>query len=539
MCPGHSRGVSKMNQSIKFLAVALLAGVAAQGCHTSRTYDNPLGAVDSPLPKAESVTDRAEYQRSLALQSSGIVSEFEALRASGGWRDRGYFTTSENESAAGLFFRFVVIHNALWSEIDRHGGIELARSDPDDQPRAHILVLHAGLSLADSSASLVALFIDDPVARKKLNEAFHRYEIEAGSYDRLLRAVTSKRRQSLLQAAWQLEEQERRKPDSDLAGLAAEDPAFAQLMSDMEALHSDAAAKVRNVQAHEASGPAEIGQAVSHSEAAAIGRATLVELGDAKYATRSLVFKNVSRIKSPTTHLIHFSKQQKEQLHALLRPGDIILTYTAGYISDVFIPGMFKHGITYVGSTEDRVAVGLDPDSVSTLGPRATSQFRKDLAFDTFPDGTRADLIEAVAEGVKFSNLDSILDTHINRLLVLRPKLSDAERVEFLAGVFTFVGEAYDFRFDFADASRQVCTEVIYRAIDGKGGIAFGLTSRAGHPTLSADDIVDYYLLDPLGAFEFIVFAEADPGKSDNQARVLVGDPGMRRIADLMKSLGG
>ena len=44
------------------------------------------------------------------------------------------------------------------------------------------------------------------------------------------------------------------------------------------------------------------------------------------------------------------------------------------------------------------------------------------------PDGSRADLIEAVAEGVKFSNLDRILETHVNRLVVLRPQMEPGER---------------------------------------------------------------------------------------------------------------
>ena len=69
-----------------------------------------------------------------------------------------------------------------------------------------------------------------------------------------------------------------------------------------------------------------------------------------------------------------------------------------------------------------------------------------------------------------------IMDTHINRLLVLRPILTEEERTEFLAGVFSYLGDEYDFYFDFADSSRQVCTEVHYRTLNGKGGINFTLT---------------------------------------------------------------
>ena len=72
---------------------------------------------------------------------------------------------------------------------------------------------------------------------------------------------------------------------------------------------------------------------------------------------RSSVFKNVSRLKSPSAHLIHFSQEQKAAIYAQLEPGDLVLTYTAGYMSSIFIPGAFKHGITFIGTNEQRQAL--------------------------------------------------------------------------------------------------------------------------------------------------------------------------------------
>jgi hypothetical protein len=146
-------------------------------------------------------------------------------------------------------------------------------------------------------------------------------------------------------------------------------------------------------------------------------------------------------------------------------------------------------------------------------------------------------MIEAVAEGVIFNNLSYIMDTHINRMLVLRPRLNDKEKTEFLAGVFTWLGDPYDFRFDFTDASRQVCTEVIYRALDGKGGIAFTLTNRAGHETLSADDIVRYHIESESRLFELILFAEENTNAQHHEAVILEGPNGERRIKALMASI--
>jgi hypothetical protein len=261
-------------------------------------------------------------------------------------------------------------------------------------------------------------------------------------------------------------------------------------------------------------------------------------VGSDLYAARSMLFKDVSRLKNPTARLIRFSDEQKAQVHQKLRPGDLVLTYTAGYISDVFIPGAFKHGITYVGSPEQRQQAGLNAQALPAVAPDTHHQLAADIVKADLANGKPADMIEAVAEGVIFNNLSHIMDTHINRMLVLRPQLTAVERVDFLVEVFSYLGEKYDFRFDFADSTSQVCTEVIYRGIQGKGGIAFDLTVRAGHETLSADDIVLYYLNKHPGAFQFVLYAEEDPNGENHEALILTGSAGVQRLQELMKSVG-
>ncbi len=143
-------------------------------------------------------------------------------------------------------------------------------------------------------------------------------------------------------------------------------------------------------------------------------------------------------------------------------------------------------------------------------------------------------MIEAVAEGVIFNDLEHLLDTHVNRMLVLRPRLSETERAAFVVEVYSYLGDGYDFRFDFADASQQVCTEVIYRALNGKGSIDFALTARAGHETLSADDIANYHL--DSEAFDFVLLVETKPDSKNNEALVFVGPEGEKRIEVLMNA---
>ena len=118
------------------------------------------------------------------------------------------------------------------------------------------------------------------------------------------------------------------------------------------------------------------------------------------------------------------------------------------------------------------------------------------------------------------------MDTHINRLLVLRPNLGDKNRAKQVSRTLSYLGQEYDFRFDFADASRQVCTEVIYRAISGLDGIEFPLTRRSSHVTLSADDLVNYWLHKNPDAFEFVLYASETPNSPTHRAEILTGTAG-------------
>jgi hypothetical protein len=217
-----------------------------------------------------------------------------------------------------------------------------------------------------------------------------------------------------------------------------------------------------------------------------------------------------------------------------LQPGDVILTYTAGYISDIFIPGAFKHAITYVGSVEDRQNAGLTADQLVWVPDAERDSLLKAIGTTQLASGQDANVIEAVGEGVIFNHLGHIMDTHVNRLLALRPQVSHNERSKALATVFRFLGDGYDFKFDFADAAEQVCTEVVYRALDGKGLIEFTLVERAGHPTLSADDIVNNYLAAPGKTFEFVLFADESPASDQHQAGILTDQVGIARLTELM-----
>ena len=200
-----------------------------------------------------------------------------------------------------------------------------------------------------------------------------------------------------------------------------------------------------------------------------------------------------------------------------------------------FIRSYIKHGIVFIGTAEQRRSLGLTANQLPSAYDYGLEALSNNLGQLKLPNGSDADMIEAVAEGVIFNNLGHVMDTHINRMLVLRPRLSEHERQQFLLQSYTYLNEGYDFRFDFADTTYQACTELIYRALDGKGGIDFELTERVGHVTLSADDIVNYSLEKNIESFDFVLYAENAPESQNHEAHIFVGDAGSQRLKTLMQ----
>ena len=437
---------------------------------------------------------------------------------------RDFFIAQEVEQVESWLFRFLAIQTTLWDMVDGYGGLDADFPADLTDTKAHVLSITATLMMASHTAFVVARAADKPLLIAQLNEAYFRSEIPPGSFDRMRVTATAP---DLLRAVADIEAlyaREMADPKSPLATLADTDADYARLIAQIPAWQRTAEAHLQQV--------AKVFP--SHTEAEAVAREDAEKQHKTLYSIRAFVFKEVSRLKNPSAHVVVFTDAQKKEIFGLLRPGDLVLTYTAGYMSDVFIPGVFKHGITYIGTPAQRESMGVTADVLPRDERFDAQEVAANLQKSTLPNGTEADMIEAVAEGVIFNDLEHIMDTHVNRMLVLRPRLSDAERAAFLVEVYSYLGDDYDFRFDFADASKQVCTEVIYRAINGKGSIDFALTVRGGHETLSADDIAHYHL--DSEAFDFVLLVETDPDSKDHGAIVIAGPEGEARLEALMNA---
>ena len=505
----------------RFVLVSIVACTIATGCTSKRSVKEL---------KAIAITEKSLDSNLRIIQTikphlAELDVEFDNLPHPGDL-GRDYFNAQEIDEIEGLLFRFLANQTTLWDMVNSYGGLDADFPADELDTKAHVLSISATLLMASHTAFIVARFADDPLAIAQLNETYFRSEIPFGSYDRMRENATLP---DLLESTSRIKTlyaKEMADPKSSLATLADNDAEYAVLISQIPALQNTAENRLQQV--------ARLYP--SHTKTETIAREDAGQQHKTLYAIRSFLFKEVSRLKDPAAHVVVFSDAQKQKIFSLLEPGDLILTYTAGYMSDVFIPGAFKHGITYIGTPENRGSIGLSANVLPANERFDVEKLAANLQQSSLPDGKQADMIEAVAEGVIFNNLEYIMDTHINRMLVLRPQLSDRERATFLVEVFSYLGDGYDFRFDFADASMQVCTEVIYRAINGKGSIDFALTERAGHETLSADDIANYHL--DSEAFDFVLFVETDPDSKNNEALLLDGAEGELRFKALMDSQG-
>ena len=141
-----------------------------------------------------------------------------------------------------------------------------------------------------------------------------------------------------------------------------------------------------------------------------------------------------------------------QDLKPHLQPGDVLVTRHDDAMSNVFLPGFWPHSALWIGE-----------------------------------DNT--DILEAKKDGVLYRDLAETLQ--VDAFTVLRPKLSLTDIQTALGRASDHAGKLYDFVFDFRTSHRLVCTEVIYRAFHGIGGIQFNLTKQAGRHCLSAEDLIN------------------------------------------------
>ena len=403
-----------------------------------------------------------------------MYGEMKHLKNSATRHETGYFSNIENDQIENLLFRYLVLRTSIWEIINKYRGYSTYSDDPSENLKALIIGFTSALTLYKYSGILITSNMEDDQAIDKLNESYYKSGIPRGTFQTVYTSLTKLENLDELDIAYELISTEMNEPGTELYSLI-KDPIYGPLLNDIVELHFAHVKLREEILNHFVLITPELTNRLRHSSIKKKVEDLIIKAGGRFKALRAIVLTYGGHIKSPISNHLTFSDREKDTLISILQPGDIILTYSEGYMSNIFLPGIFKHGIVFIGSKNgwedhDWRFIDISHEQRSLIKPGD-------------------DIIEAVAEGVVSGSLKKILEKKINRLAVFRPDLSKSQVQDVLKTVHSYLGNSYDFSFDFNNAETQVCTELIYRGFNDIGPIHFELSKRAGAMNMSAEDI--------------------------------------------------
>jgi len=407
--------------------------------------------------------------------------EMGEIKTSATRHETGHFSNVESDKIENLLFRYLVLRRSIWDIINKYRNYNIYSDYPNENMKALLVGYASALTLYKYSGILITKNMGDDQVIDKLNEAYFRSDISRGSFREVYHSLTNLENLDELDIARELFTSifytQIYEPGTPL-NLLIMDPTYGPLITNLEPLHYTHVKLREEILNHFVLITPELTNRLRHSTVKKKVEKLIRKAGGRFEALKAIVFTHVGHIKAPGIEPLIFSEDDKNQLLTLLQPGDIILTYSEGFMSNIFLPGIFKHGIVYTGRRENW--------KKSDWNNIHITDHQKSLI------QVNDNIIEAIAEGVVSGSLEEILDTKINRLAVFRPNLSNQKIMGVMQTIHSYLGNQYDFSFDFNDAESQVCTEVIYRGYNEIGNIQFRLSKRAGTLNLSAEDVCRY-----------------------------------------------
>jgi hypothetical protein len=370
---------------------------------------------------------------------------------------RGYFRPPEEAALWQWFGRFLTVREALWEVIDETSlAVEgdVRRIESQEEWRCFVLGYGAACSIVRLDFFLVRELAQASLVRRKLNEGSSELRIPRKQFTRIFRSLAHPRKALTLYRAMRWAAKHRAQLDT-----MAQDPVVGFLAQDLEALEA----------ALKPSKRAYLRRWLDYREHSLRRRGAS--------GSEQTVF-SVLEASGRTVAEVHNRWRERRitpplqaQLCTLLAPGDVLITRKEQAFSNLFLPGYWPHAALYIGSAEERAALGIQID-----GPRA-ERWSGTVRF-----------LEALKDGVRFRPPEETLA--VDAVAVLRPQLEGPQITEAIRRAVVHEGKLYNFDFDFFRSDRLVCTEVIYRGFDGIGEIQLDLQERSGRWTLSAEDLL-------------------------------------------------
>jgi hypothetical protein len=371
---------------------------------------------------------------------------------------RGDFRPAEDEAIGFWFARFLSVRGSLWAVIDEVQAVlgdALDSMDEEDDLR-YFLVGYAAVCLLIRLDRLVLFDLaDHSIIQRKLNEPFPEYRIPRKQFTKIFSAFVDQANVLAIRDAIRFAKARRARFEA-LVG----DPDVGFIVDALPDLETTLNPSVR-------SHLRRAWSYVSHKWR----RRGVVSASNVMAAVLEGVGRTASEIADLKNKAV--TEAIRCEVAGFLEPGDIIITRHAKALTNLFIPGFWPHSALYIGRRDQLDGLEIDRQ------PHIDALWKDDIC-----------VLEARKDGVRLRPLTDTLS--VDKFVVLRPTLERGIVSQAIARALLHQGKLYNFDFDFFSSDRVVCTEVVYRAYDGLGGLAFPLSERAGRKTLSAEDLLDF-----------------------------------------------
>ncbi len=370
---------------------------------------------------------------------------------------RGSLRPDEDDLVGYWFSRFLTLREELWEllgDMDEEVTVPLKEIKLHSDWRAFIIGFAAACLLVRLDRFLVFEFASDGQIQRKLNEAFPEYRIPRKQFSHIFSAYSDPATMFRLYAAIRFLKKNAKYREA-LKNDALVAPVIERLPEMEGYLDISKRSYLRRLI-----------QFIKHKwrrRGASARDQTMFAVFEA--GGRMAAKMNPGNTKQVTGEVLATISEQ-------LLPGDVLVTRHRYALTNFFLPGTWPHAALYVGTPEQREALGV------RVPPPVEHRWRGDKC-----------TLEALRDGVLFRPLANTL--RVDAFVVVRPNTTEDGLRQAIERVVKHEGKMYNFDFDFFTSDRLVCTEVIYRAFDGVEGFQMPLVERAGRHTLTAEDILD------------------------------------------------
>ncbi len=201
--------------------------------------------------------------------------------------------------------------------------------------------------------------------------------------------------------------------------------------------------------------------------------------------------------------------------HRQMEPGDVLLQRREWFATNIGIPGYWTHSALYIGSLDDvntffsqlpEFENDLPSEYIAKEFPAVYEQLR-----DNDSDGHKRCVIEVKSPGVIITSFEQTAGC--DALAVLRPTLSPQQKWQMVTQAMKYFGLPYDYNFDFSTDGSLVCSELIYKALEGLPDISLEATMTNGRLLFTPNQFIEKFdreLESERQSFEFVLFWDGD-----------------------------